>query len=291
MNFIKSFDVCLLIRLYQTQSYVCFDFFVCKFFLICFLKTKRFEENKARSTIFITLESGEFVIPWFCPIATKIWSNWQTSSTALWWTGVTAQFYLESKGKYVLKAWGHADPKDVKRGPQVQFWLLFLYVFSPPLGLPYVNWASQECCLFYLRSSLRSSDLSLFCFRGLFPSLSFSHCHFGLLFTILTTQQLVSSHGVCIYAMTFCIHCFSIAKSCPTLCDPMNCSKPGFPVLHYLSEFAQTHVQWVSDAIQLSNPLLCPFLPAFYLFQHQGLSQWISSLHQVTKVLDLQHQS
>ena len=61
-----------------------------------------------------------------------------------------------------------------------KFWLLFLYVFLS-LGLYYVNWASQECCLFYLRSSLWSSDLPLFYFCGLFPSLSFSHGHFGLL--------------------------------------------------------------------------------------------------------------
>ena len=54
--------------------------------------------------------------------------------------------------------------------------------FFPPLGVPYVNWASQECCLFYLRSSLGSSDLPLFYFHGLFPSLSFRHRHSGLLF-------------------------------------------------------------------------------------------------------------
>ena len=87
--------------------------------------------------------------------------------------------------------------------------------------------------------------------------------------------------------------CCSIAKLCPTPCDPMNCSTPGFPVLHYLLEFAQTHVQWVSDAIQLSHPLLPTSPPALNLSQHQGLSQWISSLHRVAKVLkpQLQHQS
>ena len=68
-------------------------------------------------------------------------------------------------------------------------WLLFLCDFPPSLGLPCVNWARQECCLFYLRSSLWSSDLPLFYFHGLFPSLSFSHHHSGLLFPILTTQQ------------------------------------------------------------------------------------------------------
>ena len=71
--------------------------------------------------------------------------------------------------------------------PQVYMWLLFLYVFLSPLGLPYVNWVSQECCLFYLRSSLLSSDLPLFYFCGLFSSLSFSHRHSGLFFHILTT--------------------------------------------------------------------------------------------------------
>ena len=49
--------------------------------------------------------------------------------------------------------------------------------------------------------------------------------------------------------------CCSVAKSCPVLCDPMDCSTPGFPVLHYLPELAQTHVHWVSDVIQVSCPL------------------------------------
>jgi len=101
---------------------------------------------------------------------------------------VAAQFYLENKGKYILEAWGHADPKDTERRERpLAFWLLFLCFFLLPLSLPYVNWANQEYCLFHLRSSLRSSDLPLFCFRRLYPSLSFSHCHSGLLFPILTT--------------------------------------------------------------------------------------------------------
>ena len=53
--------------------------------------------------------------------------------------------------------------------------------------------------------------------------------------------------------------CFSVLKSCPTLWNPMNCSTPGFPVLHYFPEFAKTHVRWVSDAIQPSHPLSPPF--------------------------------
>jgi len=73
--------------------------------------------------------------------------------------------------------------------------------------------------------------------------------------------------------------CYSVAKLCLTLCDPMDCSMPGFPVLYYLLEFAQTHVHWVSDAIQSSHPLSSPSPPAFNLSQHQGLFQWISSSH------------
>ena len=78
----------------------------------------------------------------------------------------------------------------------------------------------------------------------------------------------------------------SVARLCLTLCNPMNCSTPGFPGLHRLLEFAQTHVHWVSDAIQLSHPLLSPSPPALNLSQHQGLFQWVGSLHQVAKVLE-----
>ena len=85
----------------------------------------------------------------------------------------------------------------------------------------------------------------------------------------------------------------SVAQSCPTLCDPMDCSTPGLPVHHQLPKFTQTHVCWVGDAIQPSHPLSSPSPPTFSLSQHQGLSQWVSSLHQVPKLLEfqLQHQS
>ena len=83
----------------------------------------------------------------------------------------------------------------------------------------------------------------------------------------------------------------SVAQLRLTLCDPMDCSMPDFAVLHYLLEFAQIHVHWVCDAIQSSHPLSSPSPPAFNLAQHQGLLQWVSSSHQVAKVLELQHQS
>ena len=67
----------------------------------------------------------------------------------------------------------------------------------------------------------------------------------------------------------------------------MDCRKPGFPVIHQLPDLVQTHVHWVSDAIQPSHPLSSPYSPVFNLSQHQGLFQWVSSLHQVAKELDL----
>ena len=85
----------------------------------------------------------------------------------------------------------------------------------------------------------------------------------------------------------------SVAQSCLTLCEPMDYSMPGLPVHHQLLESTQTHVHWVRDAIQPSHSLFSPSSPAFNLSQHQGLFQWVSSLHQVAKVSEfqLQHQS
>ena len=84
-----------------------------------------------------------------------------------------------------------------------------------------------------------------------------------------------------------------VAQSCLTFCDPMDCSTPGLPVHHQLPKFTQIQVHWVSDAIQPFHPLSSPSSPALNLSQHQGLFHWVSSSHQVAKVLEfwLQHQS
>ena len=82
-----------------------------------------------------------------------------------------------------------------------------------------------------------------------------------------------------------------VSQSCPNLCDPTDRSTPDFPVYYHLLELDQTHVHQVGDVIQPSHPLSSPSPPAFSLSQHQGLFQWISSSHQVAKVLELQHQS
>ena len=85
----------------------------------------------------------------------------------------------------------------------------------------------------------------------------------------------------------------SLAQLCTTLCNPRDCSTPGFPVHHHFSAPTQTHVHWVSDAIQPSHPLSSLPPHAFNHSQSHGLFKWVSSSHQVAKVLEfqLQHQS
>ena len=98
-------------------------------------------------------------------------------------------------------------------------------------------------------------------------------------------QKLFFKHCVCLQFS-------SVAQLYPILCDLMDCSTQRFPVHHQLPELAQTHVHWVSDVIQPFYPLSSPSPPAFSLSQHQSLFQWVSSSHQVAKVLkfQLQHQ-
>ena len=81
----------------------------------------------------------------------------------------------------------------------------------------------------------------------------------------------------------------SVAQSCLTLCDPMNCSTPGLSGPHCLPEFAQFYVHCISDAVQPSHPLP-PSSPALNLSQHQGLFQWVIYLYRMTKILELQLQ-
>ena len=84
----------------------------------------------------------------------------------------------------------------------------------------------------------------------------------------------------------------SVAQSCLTLCNSMDCSTPGLPAHHQLPEFTHTHVHRVSDAVQTSHPLSSPS-PDFNLSQNQGLFKWVSSSHEVVKLLEfqLQHES
>ena len=114
-------------------------------------------------------------------------------------------------------------------------------------------------------------------------------------FTVLSFYFALDSLKLVITVWLCYCYCWA-AELCPTLCDPMNWSMPGFPVLHHLLKFVKTHVHCVDDALQphpQSHPLLSPSPPDFNLSQHQGLFQWVSFSHQMAKVLELQlqHQS
>ena len=84
--------------------------------------------------------------------------------------------------------------------------------------------------------------------------------------------------------------CCSVAQPCPNLCNRIDCSTIGFPVLHHLLELSQSHGRWAGNAIKPSHPLSSPSPPAFNLSQHQGLFYRVGSLHEVAKVLELQLQ-
>ena len=103
----------------------------------------------------------------------------------------------------------------------------------------------------------------------------------------LTSRTVIISSCIHIAAngvTSFFFICCLVTKLCPTLWDPMDCTTPGFPVPHSLPEFTQTHVHWVSDAIQVSHSLSRPSPLSLNLSQHQGLFQWVSFLYQVLPV-------
>ena len=119
----------------------------------------------------------------------------------------------------------------------------------------------------------------LFCFpteppailslSAMFEFLPRSHISIGL--SHLENHNFYDFHDITIQFSS--VQFSSVAQSCLTLCDPIDCSMPGFPVHHQLPELAQTHVHLVGDAIQPSHPLLAPSPHAFNLPQHQGLFQ------------------
>ena len=133
------------------------------------------------------------------------------------------------------------------------------------------------------------------------------HCHIAILFftvpfhvwetnrheqTEQTAEQQLNKHlyeGTKSQSVQFS----SIIQSSPTVCDATDCSMPGLPVHDKLLEFTKTHVHWIGDAIKSSHPLSSPSPLTFNYSQHQGLFKWVSSSHQVAKVLEfqLQHQS
>ena len=126
---------------------------------------------------------------------------------------------------------------------------------------------------------------------GIFPTLVYS-----LVFASYSGEELASTNTpVTHYTVHWLWHTCerldqfsSVTQSCLTLCDPMDCSTPGFPVHHQHPEPTQTHVHRVGDATQPSHPLSSPSPSAFNLSHHQSLLQCINSSHEVAKVLEFQ---
>ena len=132
---------------------------------------------------------------------------------------------------------------------------------------------------------LSYSSLAIRCF---FQNLSLVHHQLNLHFGIL---KLYIKVEIVIFRTPAGSVQFSHSVVSDSLQPGVDCSMPGFPVHHQLPEHTQTHIYQVSDGIQPSHSLLSPFPPSFNLSQHPGLFQGVSSLHQVAKVLELQHQS
>jgi len=152
-----------------------------------------------------------------------------------------------------------------------------------------MRWEDKECIL---RKHPQGLQLCRLCFSSWDENPGF-HRVTMCIFWISNTYhklKLKSKYKNYAFLCSFSCCCFSVAKSCLTLCDRMDHSTPGFPVLHYLLEFTQTQTQvhWAGD--ESSHPLSLPPPRAFSLSQNQGLFQWVSSSHQVAKVLELQLQ-
>ena len=147
-------------------------------------------------------------------------------------------------------------------------WVVFHCVYVPQLPYPFVcQWTSR-----------------------LLPCPSYcKHCckeHWATCVSFNSGFLAVYAHQWDFWVIQFS----SVSQLCPTLCHPMNQRTPGLPVHHQHLESTQTHVHWVGDALQSSYPLSSPSPPACNFSRHQGLFKWVSSLHQVAKVLMFQLQ-
>ena len=129
--------------------------------------------------------------------------------------------------------------------------------------------------------------LTIWTFVGKEMSLLFNMLY-RFVIVFLSKSKLLLIPWLQYHPQWFSVQFSSVAQSCQTLYDPMNCSTPGLPVHHQLLQITQTHIRWVSDAIQPSHPRSSPSPPAPNPSQHQSLFQWVNSLHQVAKVLEFQ---
>ena len=163
------------------------------------------------------------------------------------------------------------------------------YIEHKVILLTYFNWVKQ---LHIWQHLLMLEPLSVIDSFSVFTH-TVSSCAMSLVaYKLLESYTKTTESDTNILSL-LCWCCWSVTKWCPTLCNRMDCSMPGSPVLHYLPVFAQIHVHWVGDAIWQTYFLPPPSPFAFSLSQHQCFFQWISFSNQVAKWLELQlqHQS
>ena len=150
-------------------------------------------------------------------------------------------------------------------------------------------WKEQYLTLIYIliRFILKIIYIMAYCLHSVIKGVSRNDpwCHFLTILVLRLQCNIFKSLQVSFSASD---QIRSVTQSCPTPCDPMNRSMPGFPVHHQLPEFTQTYVHRVSDAIQPPHCLSSPSPPAPNPSQHQSLFQWVNSSHEVAKVLEFQ---
>ena len=215
-------------------------------------------------------------------------SFWITSyrwQDELWcsWYGVENLFGGESNWCVILPSLLLLTTTKLNVNP---FFCSFWPFPSEHLSCPYSLQLLLYSVLSLLKSCLELSSY-LFLFES-YPAIISDCIPISLkCFLMIFLSYLVFLHQFYILVLVlplFSDQIRSVAQSCPTLCDPINCSTPGLPVHHQLPEFTEIHVHRVSDAIQPSHPLSSPSPPAPNPSQHQGLFQWVSSSHEVAKV-------
>ena len=178
--------------------------------------------------------------------------------------------------------------------------LLFMSSFSILISYSHCNKSLQTCwkqqefipqfCRLEVQHESRWATVKVlaglcFFFWGKIHFLAISSCYSSLMtpfFHLQSQQHRISGHSSVQFSHSIVSDSFW---------PPMECSMPGLPVHQQLLEFTQTHVHQGGDAIQPSHPLSSPSPPALNLSQHQGLFKWVSSLHQVAKVLEFQLQN
>ena len=142
------------------------------------------------------------------------------------------------------------------------------------------GWQSSKCSILSFPSEMHAAFIGIIDEQTNFPTCPLS-------WIIQQEKDMIKAQCQSVlFVIHLSVQFSSVAQSCPALCDPMNHSTPSFPVHHQFLEFTQTHAHRVGVAIQPSHPLSSPSPPAPNPSQHQGLFQWVSSLHQVTKVLE-----